>query len=106
MAHWFQRMSQQVGSSSVLSFLSFCCSIFVVVYLYYLFVVVFSFSLDGEDSDLSRGASRMSSPIQSEDEMISEDLETASDLSKFSYLLFSFVFLFCILVLTLCSLYS
>ena len=47
--------------------------------------MLLSFLLDGEDSDLSRGASRMCSPIQSEEEMVSEDLESASDHSKSCY---------------------
>ena len=64
-----------------------------------LFPNLYSFSLDGEDSDLSRTASRMCSPIQSEEEMVSEDMADltgeTSDLSKYS--------LFVSSVLALCS---
>ena len=78
-------MDQQVGFSFC-SFLPVCC-----YFLFYVYIVFFS--LDGEDSDLSRGASRMCSPIQSEEEMVIEDLETASDHSKLCFVFF-FSFLY------------
>ena len=73
MAHWFQLMDQQVGV--------------LVVFSYSFVLICFSFSLDGEDSDLSRAASRICSPIRSEEEMVSEDMtdmtDETSDLSKY-----------------------
>ena len=56
-----------------------------------LVLIYFYFSLDGEDSDRSHTASRICSPIQSEEEMVSEDMtdvgDETSDLSKYSLLI-------------------
>ena len=54
--------------------------------------------LDGEESDQSRNVSRICSPIQSEGEMVSEDMtdngDETSDLSKYSLLISSLSFFF------------
>ena len=85
MAHWFQPMGQQVGARVV---------IFLFVLIIFSFTLIcFYFSLDGEDSDRSHTASRICSPIQSEEEMVSEDMtdkgDETSDLSKYSLLISS-----------------
>ena len=48
------------------------------------FILSLSLSVDGEDSDLSRGAARVCSPIHSEEEGVVEHLAEASDCSKSS----------------------
>ena len=67
-------------------------------WLSFLFFILYSnlvlfLLLDGEESDQSRNVSRICSPIQSEGEMVSEDMtdngDETTDLSKSSLLISS-----------------